>query len=173
MDEKNLKPVPPEVAPADVLDGLALDMVEALDRILEDLVAAAPAEGAEGEFPLTLQEVRVVKTLVHRGSVNMSVLAGALGISMPTATHLVDRLVAKGAAVRTRPEHDRRLVLVALSDRKKAHEQAFFENRVAMIRTVLEPLDPAAREHVVKAIGEMARMLQARVTGPAADPDSQ
>ena len=96
-----------------------------------------------------------------------------MGVSLPTATHLVDRLAAKGVVVRTRPEHDRRLVLVALSEQSKAQQRAFFENRVALILSVLEPLGPTEREQVVKALGEIARVVQSRVAGQAGHTDSQ
>ncbi len=140
-------------------------MVIALDRVLDRLFAVAPAEGAGWEVPLTLQEVRAAKTIPPTGPVSMSILASSVGVSLPTATHLVDRLVAKGVAVRTRPEHDRRLVLVALSEQSKAHRLAFFENRVELIVSILEPLGPTEREQVVKALGEIARVVQSGAAG--------
>ena len=67
MGESNVDPIPREVDCAAVLDRLARDMVTALDRILDRLIAVAPVEGAGWEVPLTLQEVRAVKTVGPRG----------------------------------------------------------------------------------------------------------
>ena len=167
MNESNAESIPLDVACAAVLDRLARDMVSALDRILDHLMAAAPAEGAGSEVPLTLQEVHVVKTIAPRESISMSTLASSMGISLPTATHLVDRLVTKGVAVRTRPEHARRLVLVALSEQAKARERAFFENRVALVLNILAALTPAERGQVVRALGEIARVVQSRAASQA------
>jgi len=173
MDEINVDPALLEGGRAAVLDRLARDMVTALDRILDHFVAAAPAPTEGAEIPLTLQEVRVIKTLIPRESITMSTLASSMGVSLPTATHLVDRLVAKGITERTRPEHDRRLVLVALSERSKAHERRFLENRTALILSILEPFGPAEREQVVKAFGEIARVLEVRAASQASSPDYQ
>jgi len=158
-----LSPGPPGADNAATLDRLARAMVTALDQILERMIEVAPAEQVDEGVPLTLQDVRALKAIPATGSVSMTVLASSMGISLPTATHLVDRLAAKGVVVRTRTEQDRRLVLVALSERSKAHRRAFFENRVALILGILEPFGPAEREQVVKAIDELARVVQSRV----------
>ena len=173
MNESNVGSTSPEVDHAAVLDRLARDMVGSLDQILDRLIAAAPAEAADWEVPLTFQEMRAAKAIPLTESVSMSTLASSMGISLPTATHLVDRLAAKGVAVRTRTEHDRRLVLVALSEKSKTQRRAFFENRVSLILSILEPLGPVEREQVVKALGEIARMVQSRAAGQAGRTDSQ
>ncbi len=173
MDEINVASKPSEADAVAVLDRLARDMVSALDRILDRLMAAAPVEGVGSDVPLTLQEVRATKAIPPSGSVSMSTLASSMGVSLPTATHFVDRLVTKGVAVRTRTEQDRRLVLVALSERSKAHHRTFFENRVALVLDILEPLDPAEREQVTRALGEIARVVQSRAIGPARHPEPQ
>ncbi|HWQ52247.1 MAG TPA: MarR family transcriptional regulator [Bryobacteraceae bacterium] len=173
MNESNIGSKPPVVDDVAVLDGLARDMVSALDQIIDRLMTVAPAEGIGWEVPLTLQEVRAVKAIPRAESVTMSTLATSMGVSLPTATHLVDRLVTKGLVVRSRPEHDRRLVLVALSERSRAHQRAFFENRVKLTLSILEPLGPTEREQVVKVVGEIARVVQSRVVGQPGRTDSQ
>jgi len=138
----------------------AQDIVKALDWIFAQLSAAAPREGSDWEVPLTFQEVRVIKMINARGAITMSSLAIFMGISLPTATHLVDRLVAKEVVVRTRSEDDRRKVLVALSERSIACVKTFFENRVAMILRILEPFPEAEREQFANALGKIARAMQ-------------
>jgi len=144
-----------------VLAELARQMVVTLDFILDRMMREAPPVTADRELPFTLQEVHAIKTIGERESITMSALATSLAVSLPTATHLVDRLVAKGVAVRTRPEYDRRVVLVALSEQSKAHEKAFLANRVAFIRRFLEPFGPAERERVVGVLGEIAQAMRA------------
>jgi DNA-binding MarR family transcriptional regulator len=157
------------------LEQLARDMVGSIERILEFLVKAAPdMDGIDGEVSLTFQEIRAVRTIGGSESITMSALARSLKVSLPTATHVVDRLVAKGVAQRTRPDNDRRLVLVALSERATACHRALLEHRVATISNILNPLDPAARKRVVKALGEVAKVVQsheARQAEQIQDPD--
>jgi DNA-binding MarR family transcriptional regulator len=160
MDASNSK-VAGDTRQADVLEQLARDMVGSIDRILEFLMKSTPSvDGIDGEISLTFQEMRAFKTIEGSEPITMSALARSLKVSLPTATHIVDRLVAKGVAQRTRPDSDRRLVLVALSERATACSRALLENRVATVSNILDPLEPAARERVVKALGEVARVVE-------------
>jgi DNA-binding MarR family transcriptional regulator len=117
----------------------------------------AHTAGLECEVPLTLSEVRAFKLIPESGHIAMRGLAEALGVSMPTATHIADRLVQKGIAVRCRPEYDRRLVLMELSEDARAHRQSFFRRRVALIGQILQPLSPAARKNVARVMSEIAQ----------------
>jgi DNA-binding MarR family transcriptional regulator len=167
MDESNTDPSPANAESSDVLNRCARDLVGSLDRIMHHMIASAPSEGGGWEIPLTLREVWVAKTISPQGSVTMSSLAATMGISLPTATHLVDRLVAKGVVVRIRPEHDRRLVLVALTERSKTNQRVYFENRVTLIRSIVDSLSQAEREQAVKVLGKIAQRAGTRMNIPA------
>jgi DNA-binding MarR family transcriptional regulator len=69
--------------------------------------------------------------------------------------------VEKGVAVRFRPEHDRRVVLVELSAKAKAHRDALFSKRVELVEKMLAPLRPAVREQVACVFGEIAQSAAA------------
>jgi len=143
------------------LDQLASDMLTTLDRIIHHLMTAVISERIDEEIPLTLQEIRVFKTVGAGEPVTMNALAGAMRISLPTTTHLVDSLVAKGVVVRTRTKEDRRLVLVSRSPKAKAREQKIFDDRAALILSILEKLTPVEREKMAKALSEIALVFQA------------
>jgi DNA-binding MarR family transcriptional regulator len=145
----------------DGLDAPARSMVASLDRILDQTLARVPAEAADGEIPLTLHEVWLLKMLVARGSLTMSVLAGAMAISLPTATHLVDKLVAKGLVVRTRSEQDRRVVMITLSPQSQERERAYREVRVGLFMQVLESLAPEERAGAVEVFARIAELAGA------------
>lgn len=157
MDRSDSLSPPPQAPPPASLDGLARKVVTALDGIFGHLMAQAPAEGAGPETPLTFSEVRAIKMLPPVGTVSMRVLAEALGVALPTATHLVDRLVEKGVVERIRPEYDRRVVLVGLSEKSKAHREALFNHRVGLVAQIIEPLGPAVREQVARTFNEIAQ----------------
>ncbi|HLH27086.1 MAG TPA: MarR family transcriptional regulator [Chloroflexota bacterium] len=63
------------------------------------------------EVDLTMSQLKVMLLLSADGSASMSRLAGALGVSLATATGIVDRLVEHGLVRRDQDPHDRRLVL--------------------------------------------------------------
>ncbi len=142
------------------LDGLARDMVAAIEGILTRLTAASPIEAIGADIPLTFHEVRAVKAIPPTGSVSMSALASSIGISLPAATHLVDRLVAKGVAARFRPDDDRRRVLVAFTEPARIRRQALFEHHVQLLQGILGPLGAPERERMVQAFREIARLMQ-------------
>jgi DNA-binding MarR family transcriptional regulator len=157
MDEMNVNSPPPVLDAATATDGIACDVVTALDGIFDHLIAIVPAEGVGPDVPLSFAEVRAARSIPAAGSVTMHMLAKSMGAPLSTATHLVDRLVAKGVVVRIRPEYDRRLVLVELSERSKACRQVTFRKRVEVIQRLLEPLTPAAREQVARLLEEIAQ----------------
>src|SRR5262245_19650787 len=49
---------------------------------------------------LTMSQLKVVVLLYSQGPAHMSRLATALGVSLPTATGIVDRLVERGLVMR-------------------------------------------------------------------------
>jgi len=55
-----------------------------------------------------------------------------------------------------RPKHDRRLVLVELSERSKEYRQLLFRARVALIAQILEPLGDAARAQAAQVLSQIA-----------------
>ncbi len=98
---------------------LARDMVRALDQIL--LMAAAPAERVGSDVLLTLQEMRAAKAIPPSGSVSMSTLASSTGVSLPTATHIVNRLGDEG---RCGPDQDGTGPAAVLGRSQRAVESA-------------------------------------------------
>ena len=97
------------------------------------------------------------------GRAIMSDLAANLGVPLSTATHTVDRLVAKGLVVRARSEKDRRIVEVDISERGKKMQAALRSAHQAMARSWLEPLSAADRDTFLSLMDKIA--LRARPEG--------
>lgn len=92
------------------------------------------------------EEIRALVLLGSAQRATMSGLAEDLGVPLSTATHTVDRLVAKGIVMRIRSEEDRRVVMVEMSGFGKKLQENFRDKRRAMARSWLEPLSPGERE---------------------------
>ena len=90
------------------------------------------------------------------GDTIMSDFAGELGVPLSTATHTIDRLVAKGLVVRVRSEQDRRVVLVEMSRQGLALQTALRARHQAMARSWLAPLSPAERETFLDLMAKIA-----------------
>jgi DNA-binding MarR family transcriptional regulator len=101
------------------------------------------------------EEVRALILLGAKDRFIMSTLAEELGVPLSTATHTIDRLVAKGMVVRMRSEEDRRVVQVEMSGFGKKMQESFKEKRRAMARSWLEPLSNGEREIFLELVAKI------------------
>ena len=76
--------------------------------------------------------------LAERGELSASELAGLAEVAPPTATQMLDGLVAGGFVERSRSERDRRIVLVSLTERgaqlvaaRRAHYEELWARALA------------------------------------------
>jgi DNA-binding MarR family transcriptional regulator len=150
-----------EKSPA--LEKQARELVTWLDALTCRLALGRSAVD-DSDIPLTYQEFRTLLVIGQRGCSIMTDLAEALEIPLSTATHMVDRLVRKGYAVRRRSEEDRRVVQVELSEKGKTDDNKLREIRVAMGRDMLLPLSPGEREIFLELMAKMASLAK---RGPA------
>ena len=67
------------------------------------------------ELDLTMAQLRTLFTLAHEGSASIGQVAEAQRVSLPTASHLVERLVQAGLATREEDPADRRRMVVRLT----------------------------------------------------------
>ena len=107
-----------------------VDQVVAGTRLVGGLIAASLANL---EQPLTMPQWRVL-VLAELGICNVSVVAADLGVHMSNATRTCDRLVAAGLLERRRADHDRRQVLLALTE----SGQRLYDDAMAFRRRRLE-----------------------------------
>src|SRR3989338_7039473 len=66
---------------------------------------------------LTFPQFALLSIAYHEGSVQMSSFAKRMMISLPTVTHLVDRLERAGFIRRTPHESDRRITLIKIKSK--------------------------------------------------------
>ncbi|HEX5431558.1 MAG TPA: MarR family transcriptional regulator [Bryobacteraceae bacterium] len=114
----------------------------------------------EPSLELSREEVRALILLDSGGSMMMSNLAEALDVPLSTATHTVDRLVAKSLAVRNRSEQDRRIVQVEMSDYGKKLQESFRDKRRIMARNWLEPLSVPERDSFLELMAKITRLAK-------------
>lgn len=93
------------------------------------------------EYEFNFRELRVIQFLGFNGPSIMREIADNLGMVVSTATGIVDRLVDKDLVMRERPEEDRRIVKVELTDKGREVYQWDFEEHVQIVRELLESLD--------------------------------
>lgn len=108
----------------------------------------------------SLGQVKALGFLHRRGPVALGDVARELGISLPTASELIDRLVEDGHVVRAVNPDDRRKVLLDLTPEARALGRQFHEMRRAQIRAALEGLPSEQRAVFVPALRALADALE-------------
>jgi DNA-binding MarR family transcriptional regulator len=99
----------------------------------------------------------VLITLSFKGPTAISRLAEALGISHPTASQLVDRLLQAGLVERVESVTDRRFTLAHLTEAGEQLAQRLWQRRMAHIRGLaqLDKQDLAALRQGLRAFNSI------------------
>ena len=119
------------------------DVDEVLDgyrRLVQIISAARTPELPDSS--VTMAQMRVLMLLAGVGETRMSELAGALGVSLSTASGLVDRLVESHLVARHTDSVDRRQVLVSLTEDGGDFLDHFQELGLTHLRELLARLSP-------------------------------
>jgi len=83
------------------------------DKGFRELFPFVPKEWLS--LDLTAGQLRTLLLLFTNGPTRMSDISSALGVSMATATGVIDRMVERGIVVRESDPNDRRIVLCRMS----------------------------------------------------------
>ncbi len=102
-------------------------------------------------FELTMPQCRTVLFLAE-GPASMSKLAAGLGIALPSATGVIDRMVEKGLVARYEDPEDRRVVLCGLTPQGKSMADGLYEADVAVLQDLLRALSDGQITTVLAAI---------------------
>jgi DNA-binding MarR family transcriptional regulator len=113
-----------------------------------------PQDFAEPEC--SRQELRALAAIGQRHTLSMSDLAAMLSVQLSSATHTIDKLVAKGLVERKRVKQDRRIVHVTFSRKGKRIHQFVADSRLTTGRSLLEALPLSARGTFLRRIAQIA-----------------
>ena len=141
-------------------------LVVSLESVLRALRSRIPEEWFRLE--LTMPQVRALFALLREGESRMGTLASQLGISLSSATGLVDRLVEKQLVERWVDPGDRRSVIVRLA----AEGQDLVERLLYLRRSEWEErLSVLTDPEVSRALEGLSSLLDglSRPVRPGAD----
>jgi len=91
------------------------NILQLSDKAFKQFLPMVPNEWLR--LNVTMSQLKVMFLLLLDGSSRMSEISSALGVSLATATGVVDRLVERGLVVREGRPEDRRVVLCRLSEK--------------------------------------------------------
>jgi DNA-binding MarR family transcriptional regulator len=157
-------------SPPATLETQSRQLLGYFDTLFQRLMLARRNGEEEATLDFSREEIRALILLGGSERMTMTSLADRLGVPFSTATHTIDRLVAKSLVVRTRGEEDRRIVQVEISDAGKKFQANLRIKHLAMARSWLEPLGTGERETFLDL---MAKITQLAKPGSEARPDAR
>ncbi len=129
-------------------------MVELLDRVDRALAAAlSPVTSAEG---VSRDGWRVLLFLARGGGRSMGEIASHTALPAPTATRVVDRLVAGQLAYRRHDPADRRRVLVHLANEGRAVIERVCGRVERRVGAALGSAQPTQRAQLAELLESLA-----------------
>lgn len=114
-------------------------LLKLAEQLFRQLLPKVPREWLE--MDVTMPQLKTIMLLFLNGPMRMSILASDLGVTLATATGLVDRMVEKDIVVRQDDPDDRRVVLCSLSPIGQAMVSSLWESSKQKSRDLLESLD--------------------------------
>ena len=128
-------------------------LLQLSDRVFRELLPIVPQQLLE--MDLTMPQLKVVLLLFLNGSMRMSALASSLGVTLATATGIIDRMVEHSLVIRQNSPDDRRVVLCQLSDKGQKLTGGLWQTARQRARRLLEAVDPSR----LKLIGQALEAL--------------
>src|SRR5258708_36317261 len=107
---------------------------------------------------LSLAQVKVLFWLAHRGPTTIRKIGDQLQVGLPTASHLVEKLVAAGLAERIEDTEDRRYVRAGLTSAGYEKARLLRQGRGNLLRKWLEQLTPEEFEALSVGLEALRRI---------------
>ena len=147
--------------PADALTADA----RALHRSLEDLIRLIQFRDRDRIccHGISVSQCYTLEALVVAGPLRLNAVAGRLYLDKSTASRVVDGLVEKGHAERTRDPEDGRAVLVAATGEGRALYERIEADLVAEVGAVLADFEPEVRRGMTLVLDRLVRAAASRV----------
>lgn len=136
---------------------LTRKLVEYMRRVQRHM--RAQRSSAWLDLDLTRQQAKTLHFLSH-GQRRMSEIAGRLQVEMPSATTMIDRLVAKGLVERGQDPADRRAVVCSLTQEGVETFEQFQAIRAARTESLAAVMSTEELEVVVPALEILADAVQ-------------
>jgi DNA-binding MarR family transcriptional regulator len=110
---------------------------------------------------LSIAQFYLVEELADDQPRTVGELAVAAGIAQPTATRMLAGLARDGFVTRRAPDHDRRVVLVQLTDRGRAALQDKQQEVQDARRRMSESLTPQERQDAAALLDRLSEIIEA------------
>ncbi|MEA2418986.1 MAG: hypothetical protein QOE60_1192 [Thermoleophilaceae bacterium] len=141
----------------------AQDVLAFDDALVEFFRAARRARGRAARQPvadgISIAQFHLLDPLADGPCTNRQ-LAEAAGIAAPTATRMIDVLIARGLVTRVEDPADRRAVLISLTDAGRSALAAKLEEYRQLRERIAAVLDPDERRVAADLLHRLAGVIE-------------
>lgn len=134
---------------------------DVLVRLFNEIMDIEEKALNSSEFKnISVNDMHILDAIGIREPRNMSAVARTLSVTVGTLTIAINNLVKKGYVERIRSQEDRRVVLLALSEkgiRAYKHHRAFHDK---MVMAVLKDLSASETETLTKALINLQKFFK-------------
>lgn len=120
----------------------------------------AGSRGRKRLTSLTLPQLDAVRAAGQTGEVTITELSRKLGVSAPSASAMVDRLVERGILCRERSRQDRRKVAVRVSEEVAEDVRRIEEKILSAFIDIIEKLGPEAARKWCEVLAQVERIME-------------
>lgn len=125
------------------------------DRVARELLPIAPKEMLLPD--VTMAQLKIMLVLFLGGRARMGFLANELGVSLATATGIVDRIVERDILVREDDPEDRRVVICRLSEKGQEMLSGLWQSARNRTRELLTEIPDTELSLVNEALEILSR----------------
>ncbi|OFV82847.1 MAG: hypothetical protein A2W26_12685 [Acidobacteria bacterium RBG_16_64_8] len=139
----------------------AQPLIESCTEALRRLAGLARPHGSDWlDLDLGMGQFKAMLVLTDRGRQTVGGLGRALGIADPSASLLVEKLVARGLAVRQIDPEDRRRILVEPTEAGRSLMSRLRQTREDQIVAWLEALDEDELRALLVGLEALLRVME-------------
>jgi len=114
------------------------------------------------DIELSLPQKNLMLVVRRLGPVSMSDLAGQLGVSPPSASAMVDRLVEKKILTREHSTRDRRKVMIRISDDAMSMMDGIEKKMLGVFIDLVEKIGPKTTEKWCQVLNHVESVLKSK-----------
>ena len=134
-----------------------------LRRHIFSTLARSEGEGKHGCTDLSLAQFNLLMAVQTHGAITGGELAVQLGVSPPSVSVMVERLVERGLLVRERSREDRRKVVLRISPDEALHFARIEEQILASFVELVEEVGEETASKWVEVLGQVEQVLRRKL----------
>jgi DNA-binding MarR family transcriptional regulator len=119
-------------------------------------------DAAQKDLNLSMVQVQALKEISLSGKCAMSDIAHQLCIALPTATVLINKLVALGLVKRTVEKKDRRITCLVLTPVDKEKIDKIVEIKIAHAGRIINLLDDKDKKDLLRILENLSDKISSR-----------